>query len=98
MLTIALVLMPPDDAAVLHDAIPNSITDGQGNFAIPCNTNASIQVQFNGQKFSISPKDYVGVPIKSSGNMCVSNLIGQQVGSPNQWLMGDVFLKNVSRL
>lgn len=98
MLTVALILMPPNDAGVLHNAIPNSITDGQGNFAIPCNTNASIQIQFNGQKFSISSKDYVGAPVQGSSNLCVSNILGQQVGSGNQWLMGDVFLKNVSRL
>jgi cathepsin D len=31
----------------------------------------------------------------STGKMCASNIIGQQAYSANQWILGDVFLKNV---
>ena len=89
------MLLPPNDAAALHEAIPGSVTDGQGNFAFPCSTNVDIAVIYNGNSFSISPKDYVGGPISGSGNICQSNIVGQQVGGETQWLLGDVFLKNV---
>ena len=96
----ALLLIPPNDAASIHDAIPGSITDGQGNFAFPCSTTAQLEVSFAGTKFSISAKDYVGTEITGGGrvpnNMCQSNIVGQQIGGPDQWLMGDVFLKNVN--
>jgi hypothetical protein len=94
---IALLLMPPDDAETVHNGIPGQIDDGEGNFAIPCNTNTSLEVEFNGQKFTISPKDYVGATIDDSGGLCVSNILGQQVGTATEWLMGDVFLKNVTK-
>lgn len=89
------MLLPPADASALHEAIPGSVTDGQGNFGFPCSTNVDIAVIYSGNSFSISPKDYVGAPISGSGNICQSNIVGQQVGSETQWLLGDVFLKNV---
>ena len=89
------MIIPPEDATTIHDAIPGSVTDGQGNFAFPCTTNANLAVSFAGKSFSISPKDYVGVQLTGSTSLCQSNIVGQQVGGPTQWLMGDVFLKNV---
>jgi len=74
------------------------VTDGQGNFAFPCDTNTEISLVFGGQAFSISPKDYVGSPLQDGqgDKLCNSNIMGQQVGTANQWLVGDVFLKNVA--
>lgn len=89
------MIIPPNDADALHNAIPGSVTDGQGNYAFPCSTNADIALVFGGQAFSISPKDYVGGPLSTTSNLCQSNIVGQQIGGPNQWLNGDVFLKNV---
>jgi cathepsin D len=89
------MLIPPADALTLHNGIPGTITDGQGDFAFPCSTDSSIDIIFNGQSFSISPKDYVGPPLNGTNGLCQSNIVGQQVGSPDQWLVGDVFLKNV---
>ena len=89
------MIIPPNDADALHNAIPGSVTDGQGNYAFPCSTNANIALVFGGQPFSISPKDYVGAPLSGTSSLCQSNIVGQQIGGPNQWLNGDVFLKNV---
>ena len=89
------MIIPPDDASTIHDAIPGSVTDGQGDFGFPCSTSTNIAIQFAGHAFSISPKDYVGPPLTGSNNLCQSNIVGQQVGDANQWLLGDVFLKNV---
>lgn len=90
------MLIPNPDAVALHDAIPGSMTDGQGDFAVPCSTDANIAIIFNGVPFSISPKDYVGPPLNETNSLCQSNIVGQQIGSPDQWLVGDVFLKNVN--
>jgi cathepsin D len=89
------MIIPPNDADTLHNAIPGSVTDGQGNYAFPCSTDADIALVFGGTSFSISPKDYVGSPLSGTSNLCQSNIVGQQIGGPTQWLSGDVFLKNV---
>jgi hypothetical protein len=91
------LIIPPNDATTLHDAIPNSVSDGQGNFAMPCSTTSDLAIVFGGKSFSISPKDYVGGPLQGSGAnaLCQSNIVGQSVGNATQWLSGDVFLKNV---
>jgi Eukaryotic aspartyl protease len=94
-LFLALMILPPADATILHNAIPNSFSDGQGNYAIPCSTTIDIAVIFGGTSFSISPEDYVGAPLNGGTTLCQSNIVGQQVGTVNQWLLGDVFLKNV---
>ena len=95
LLISALIIIPPDDASTIHAAIPGFITDGQGDFAFPCSTSNNIAIRFAGHDFSISPKDYVGPPLNGSNNLCQSNIVGQQVGDANQWLLGDVYLKNV---
>ena len=85
------ILMPPADAKIVHAQIPGSSASGEA-YTIPCGTTTQIQVQLNGVKYSISPKDYVG---KSSGGSCASNIIGHQAFGVNDWILGDVFLKNV---
>ncbi|RMZ81003.1 hypothetical protein DV738_g2492, partial [Chaetothyriales sp. CBS 135597] len=85
------VLMPPNDAQTLHALIPGSVQDDE-SYTIPCDTTTELQVSLNGVKYSISPKDYVG---KSSGDACSSNIIGHQAFGANEWILGDVFLKNV---
>jgi cathepsin D len=89
------ILMPPADAQVLHAQIPGSTdTGGSPNFMIPCNSVATVQFTFSGVTYGVHPKDYVG-KADSTGNMCASNIIGLQAYSANQWILGDVFLKNV---
>jgi cathepsin D len=89
------VLMPLGDAKILHAQIPGSInTGGSPNFMIPCTTTKTIQFTFSGVTYSVQPKDYMS-KADSTGKMCASNIIGQQAYSANQWILGDVFLKNV---
>jgi hypothetical protein len=85
------ILMPKSDAAKLHQAIPNSSQNGE-TFTVPCDATNKVQIVFGSITYNISPKDYVGSP---SGSDCASNIIGRQVFSSSQWLVGDVFLKNV---
>ena len=89
------VLMPLGDAKIVHAQIPGSTnTGGSPNFMIPCNTTKTIQFTFSGVTYSVQPEDYVS-QADSVGTMCASNIIGQQAYSANQWILGDVFLKNV---
>lgn len=85
------ILMPPADADSLHDLIPGSSQNGE-LYIVPCSSTASVYITISGVKYSVSPKDYVG---KASGSGCQSNIIGHQAFGPNDWILGDVFLKNV---
>ncbi|KAF7589143.1 hypothetical protein BBP40_004713 [Aspergillus hancockii] len=84
-------LIPPKDAAALHKLIPGSSTSGE-NFIVPCDSTAKVQLTFSGKSYTISPKDYIGSKL---GSGCVSTIIGHQMFGDNEWLVGDVFLKNV---
>lgn len=85
------MLLPPADAKTLLALIPGAVPSGEG-FTIPCNSNANIQVRIGGKLYSISPKDYVG---RTTSGGCSSTIIGHQAFGANQWILGDVFLKNV---
>jgi cathepsin D len=87
------ILLPPADAAQLHSLIPGSQPSGV-NFNMPCSSTAVVQFIFSGVTYAVSPKDYVGTP-DSTGQTCVSNIIGHAAFGPDEWLLGDVFLKNV---
>jgi len=89
-----LVMAPPDDAAAIHAQIPGSKTDGKGNFAIPCDTKNSVALKFANQDFAIDPRDLVRDQLQGQANLCLSGIVGMGLGA-NQWLVGDVFLKNV---
>lgn len=88
------ILMPPPDAKILHGLIPGSQANGE-MYTLPCNTNAKVEVRINGKLYGISPKDYVGKPTSQGGSSCSSNIIGHQAFGTTQWILGDVFLKNV---
>ena len=87
------MLLPPADSKQLHAQIPQSQQDGEV-FHIPCSTQMPIQVVISGVAYNITPADYIGKAVKG-GNLCESNIIGRQAFGPDEWLLGDVFLKNV---
>lgn len=88
------ILMPPSDAKTLHALIPGSSANGE-MYTLPCSTTAKVQVSISGQVYDISPKDYVGKPVNTGSSTCSSTIIGHQAFGPTQWILGDVFLKNV---
>lgn len=85
------ILIPPADAATLFGFIPGSYQSGE-NYIIPCDSTATLEFEFSGVKYSISPEDYIGA---TSTGGCVSTIVGHQSSGPDIWLVGDVFLKNV---
>ncbi|KAF2002698.1 acid protease [Amniculicola lignicola CBS 123094] len=86
------ILMPELDAVALHKLIPGYTQNGE-TFTIPCTTKTALVLAFNSQKYTILPTDYIGGTV-SNGN-CGSNIIGRRTFGEKQWLVGDVFLKNV---
>ena len=87
------MLLPPNDAKTLHDRISNSMQAGDG-FQVPCSSSMPIQIIISNTTYNVSSKDYIGSPL-NDGSMCSSNIIARQTFGPDQWLLGDVFLKNV---
>ncbi|KAL8938106.1 MAG: hypothetical protein Q9216_004079 [Gyalolechia sp. 2 TL-2023] len=88
------MLLPPEDAKKIHSQIPGAQADGE-TFNLPCKSQTSFQLIFSGVSYEISPADYVGSHVDGDDSMCTSNVIGRRPFEENQWLVGDVFLKNV---
>jgi hypothetical protein len=86
------ILMPEDDALALHKGVEGYKQDGE-TFFVPCDTKDVLQFHFNTKAYNISTTDWVGGKVDSG--LCRSNVVGRQTFSETQWLVGDVFLKNV---
>ncbi|CAE6456844.1 unnamed protein product [Rhizoctonia solani] len=93
----SLIIAPAADAQALHAQIPGAKSDGQGGFTIPCTTDAQVAFTMGSQSFSIDPRDLLFVPVNQNNLQgdCVSGIMSGQIGGPQEWLVGDVFLKNV---
>lgn len=50
----------------------------------------------NGTSFAIDPRDLLFAPVDANDltGDCVSGISSGSVGGANEWLVGDVFLKN----
>ncbi|KAF2025455.1 acid protease [Setomelanomma holmii] len=86
------ILMPEPDAVKIHQQIQGYKQDGE-TFSVPCGTSSVVQFVFNKQSYNISTADWRGGKLDSG--LCRSNIIGRQTFKDTQWLVGDVFLKNV---
>lgn len=90
------IFLPPSDAKAIFDLVPNSKKSNE-NYIIPCDTSTTIEFEFSGVKYTISPEDYIGslADDKKPELGCISTIIAHQSSGANTWLLGDVFLKNV---
>ena len=88
------LFLPPLQAKVLFSKIPGSQQADAETYHIPCDTTTKIEMVFGKVPFSISPADYVGDPV-AGGKLCTCTIFGVKVQTDTQWLLGDVFLKNV---
>jgi hypothetical protein len=86
------ILMPPDDARAIHALIPGYAQSGE-MFSVPCDTKTALAFAFGDQRYNISTADWLGGKLDSG--LCRSNIVGRQTFNSSQWLIGDVFLKNV---
>jgi hypothetical protein len=87
------MFLPEPDARSIHESISGYTSSGE-NFYVPCDTDDVIWIAFGGQKYNISAADWVGDEDEDVGG-CRSNIIGRQTFGETQWLVGDVFMKNV---
>lgn len=85
------LFMPPSDAASLHALVDGASQDGE-TFIVPCDTQHDVQIAFGTRTFAVSHKDWIGGTVDGG---CRSNIFGRQTFGEGQWLVGDVFLKNV---
>jgi hypothetical protein len=86
------ILTPPADALAIHSGIKGYVQDGE-TFSVPCDTTSVISFTFGQSSYNISTADWRGGKLDSG--LCRSNIIGRQTFGEKQWLVGDVFLKNV---
>jgi len=90
-----LIIAPPADAEALHQAIPGATSNEQGQFTVPCNTAARLAFTFGGKQFEIDPRDLAFLPLGPGSPDCISGIsTSRNFGFVNEWLVGDVFLKN----
>ncbi|KAJ4365057.1 hypothetical protein N0V83_008673 [Neocucurbitaria cava] len=88
------ILLPPADALALHSGIPQfEQSSDKQTFSVPCDTGSTIAFSFGKEVYNISSADWIGAKLDSG--LCRSNIIGLQTFGATQWLVGDVFLKNV---
>jgi len=92
-----LIIAPTADAEAVHAQIPGAKSDGQGGFTIPCTSTAQLALSFGGQVFQVDPRDLLFSPVNPNDPTgdCVSGISSGQIGGATEWLVGDVFLKNV---
>lgn len=85
------MFLPEPDALALHKLVKGYSQEGE-TFTVPCDTRVEIKIQFGDTAYGISTKDWVGGTTKGG---CRSNIFGRKTFGDDQWLLGDVFLKNV---
>lgn len=88
----SIIFMPPNDANKLLSKLPGLKQDGE-NFECSCTATDPIQFTFNGVTYGLGPIDYLGP--KGTDGLCALRIIGRQAFGPDQWLLGDNFLKTV---
>jgi hypothetical protein len=86
------ILMPPADALAIHSQMTGFVKNGE-TFSVPCDTKVPLQFIFGDVGYNISTSDWLGGKLDSG--LCRSNIVGRQTFNESQWLIGDVFLKNV---
>ena len=85
------MFLPAPDALALHKLVKGYSQEGE-TFTVPCDTKVELKIQFGATSYGISTKDWVGGTTKGG---CRSNIFGRKTFGEDQWLLGDVFLKNV---
>jgi hypothetical protein len=82
-----LLVVPANDAQAIHDKIPGA-KSSNGHYTVPCNTNASVALQFGGKSFPINSKDLTFASNGRTTGDCTSGIGAFGAGAdPNQWLV-----------
>ncbi|KAG5634385.1 hypothetical protein H0H81_002148 [Sphagnurus paluster] len=98
-----LLIAPPADVSAIHAHIPGAYQDpdGLGGWTVPCVPKKSkspvMTLTLGGRSFAVDARDIAFLPVDEAnpqGN-CTSGITAGTPGGPQQWLVGDVFLKSV---
>ncbi|KAK2460904.1 hypothetical protein APHAL10511_007374 [Amanita phalloides] len=92
-----LIIAPPKDTAAIHAAIPGAKNIG-GTWTVPCNFTTPISFKIGGREFTIDHRDIAFIPFEQNdpNGACMSGISPGNAGLVDtEWLVGDVFLKNV---
>jgi len=90
-----LIMAPQQDAATINQMLGGSC-DSQGTCTVPCTLNSTLALTFGGAAFAIDPSDITVLPVNLNDptGECMSGIQAGSVGGADEWLVGDVFLKN----
>lgn len=83
---------PEDQVKTLFDNVPGASSEDGRTYTVPCDSKVPVAFTFNGASWNISSADLLSAP--SGDGVCTANIFGMEVVKGN-WLLGDVFLKNV---
>ncbi|EMR66519.1 putative aspartic-type endopeptidase protein [Eutypa lata UCREL1] len=83
---------PEDQVKTLFDSVPGASSEDGRTYTVPCDSEVPVAFTFGGASWSISSADLLSDP--SDDGVCTANIFGMEVVKGN-WLLGDVFLKNV---
>ncbi|XP_006460688.1 hypothetical protein AGABI2DRAFT_192307 [Agaricus bisporus var. bisporus H97] len=97
---------PTDEVTRIWSAVPGSQEVGPdmpGFWTFPCDTQIEVSLSFGSKSWSINPSDMNLGATDTQGRRCVGGVfdlgLGSNIESGNsgnpQWVIGDVFLKNV---
>ncbi|KAJ7512514.1 acid protease [Mycena galericulata] len=90
--------VPSTDIDPIHANIPGARKVSPTSYKVPCNTTASVALEFGGKSFPISPKDLKFPSNDHTTGECTSGIGAFSPGpgvNPTRWLVGDTFLKSV---
>ncbi|KAF9561944.1 aspartic peptidase A1 [Agrocybe pediades] len=93
-----LMIAPQADVDAIHSHIPGSKRDDSGSWTVPCNMTTVLSLTIGGKKFPLDPRDIAFFQVEGGSPDCMSGIAAGGVGpfyQNNDWLVGDVFLKNV---
>ncbi|CDZ96236.1 Aspartyl protease [Phaffia rhodozyma] len=92
-----LIVGPSADVAAIYAQIPNSQSGTGGQYAFPCNSQTVVSLVFGGISYGIDTRDLKRGSYGGSSTMCLGSIAATDLGSsaPMNWIVGDVFLKNV---
>ncbi|KAI3613702.1 hypothetical protein WG66_013494, partial [Moniliophthora roreri] len=81
-----LIIVPPEDAELIHAFIPGSTFDGE-EYRIPCNSSNHISVWFGGKEFDIDSRD-MAMDLDEGKSECYSGIAPGDIGmGEGVWLV-----------
>ena len=85
------IFCPPEDAKLVYALVAGAETTNNVTYTVPCTTTTALTFTFGSTTYNVDSKDWVS---PMANGICTGNIYGQAV-TPENWLLGDTFLKNV---